>query len=130
MRREGEAVAAGAEIHHGLRRNRDVGTAPPPILIELAQKNAPLAVRLRLRETARRNRRAVARPCDAKKIAVRHAADVGVGDRRQGRSVEDRDFRRASEADRQAPAGRIDRDAKGLCPASPPRLAVRRKSLP
>ena len=63
-RGEGEAVAAGAEIHDGVRRNRDVGTAPPSVRIERAQKAAPHAVRLRRRAAARRERPAVARPCD------------------------------------------------------------------
>ena len=58
--REGEAVAAGVEIHDGVRRNRDVGIAPQSVRVKSAKKVAPLAVRLRPRAAARRERPAVA----------------------------------------------------------------------
>src|SRR5277367_3302110 len=73
---------------------------------------APHAVQLSPSAAARYERSALARPRDAGEIVVvRQVASVCLGDRRQSRRVEDRDFRRIGEADRRAPTGGIDRYA-------------------
>ena len=94
----------------------DIRALAPAGRVEAAQEMPPFALELRLRAPARDERRAVARPGDARKISVAEIIRLRLGERRQGPRVEDRHRRLIVIADRDAPAGGVDRDAdRGAC---------------
>ncbi len=67
---EREAVAAGLDVEDCVVACGDVLALAPAGGVEPAQEAAPFALKLRLRSPARDERRAVARPGDAEKVAV------------------------------------------------------------